>query len=136
MFQRLHWPCSYEDEQLCLMKGKSSSDCQNYIHLLYMLDTSSSLLLVCGTNCYSPLCRHYHLMPDGQHQVTKQFSGRGYAPFQPGHSSTSLYTGGSLYSATTADFSQTDSLVIKNMIRTEQFDYKHLNGQNFRRTFF
>ena len=130
--QRIYWPCSHDDEDLCLIKGKTSSDCQNYVHLLYILDPSKTLVLVCGTNCYNPLCRHYRIQQDGHHQVVKQFSGRGYAPFHPRYSSTSLYTGGSLYSATTADFSQTDSLVIKNMVRTEQYDYKHLNGENFR----
>jgi hypothetical protein len=36
--------------------------------------------------------------------------------------------GGDLYAATVSDFSGSDSLIIKNQLRTEQYDYKHLNG--------
>ena len=38
---------------------------------------------------------------------------------------------GDLYAATVSDFSGTDSLIIKNLLRTEQYDYKHLNGKLF-----
>ena len=41
------------------------------------------------------------------------------------------YVGGDLYAATVSDFSGSDSLIIKNQLRTEQYDYKHLNGQLF-----
>ena len=57
--------------------------------------------------------------------VYREFSGKGY---DPRHNSTSLFTGRDLYAATVADFSATDSLIIKNQLRTEQYDYKHLNG--------
>ena len=40
-------------------------------------------------------------------------------------------TRGSLYAATVADFSATDSLIIKNQLRTEQYDYMHLNSPDF-----
>ena len=60
--------------------------------------------------------------------VDREFSGKGYAPYDPRHNSTFLYTEGDLYAATVADFSATDSLIIKNQLRTEQYDYKHLNG--------
>ena len=92
---------------------------------------SSSRLLVCGTNCYNPLCRHYLLDGTGQYQVEAEFSGKGYAPYDPKHNSTSLYTSDNLFAATVADFSGTDSLIIKNNLRTEQYDYKHLNAPDF-----
>ena len=41
----------------------------------------------------------------------------------------SLIIGGDLYAATVSDFSGTDSLIIKNQLRTEQYDYAHLNGK-------
>ncbi len=37
--------------------------------------------------------------------------------------------GGDLYSATVADFSATDALIIKDRLRTEQYELKHLNGE-------
>ena len=39
------------------------------------------------------------------------------------------FSAGDLYSGTVADFSATDSLIIKERLRTEQYDYKHLNGE-------
>jgi semaphorin 6 len=44
-----------------------------------------------------------------------------------------VFTGGELFAGTVADFSGSDALIIKDQLRTEQYDYKHLNGtdQNF-----
>ena len=38
---------------------------------------------------------------------------------------------GELYAGTVADFSATDALIIKNRLRTEQYDLKHLNEPHF-----
>ena len=35
-----------------------------------------------------------------------------------------------MYSGTVADFSATDSLIYRGELRTEQYDYKHLNGES------
>ena len=40
-----------------------------------------------------------------------------------------LILDGELYSGTVADFSSVDALIIKNRLRTEQYDLKHLNGK-------
>ena len=129
LFQRIHWSCSAGDKAACDLKGKGREDCQNYIRVLSAI--SPSRLLVCGTNCYNPLCRHYLLDGSGHYQVEAEFSGKGYAPYDPRHNSTSLYTSDNLFAATVADFSGTDSLIIKNNLRTEQYDYKHLNAPDF-----
>ena len=129
LFQRIHWSCSAGDKAACDLKGKGREDCQNYIRVLSAI--SPSRLLVCGTNCYNPLCRHYLLDGSGHYQVEAEFSGKGYAPYDPRHNSTSLYTSHNLFAATVADFSGTDSLIIKNNLRTEQYDYKHLNAPDF-----
>lgn len=94
--------------------------------------------------------------------VEKEFSGRGFCPYDPRHNSTSIYAGilsraaksclvfcsfysnpinyfpppdGELYAGTVADFSATDSLVIKKRLRTEQYDLKHLNQPHFVHSF-
>ncbi len=36
---------------------------------------------------------------------------------------------GDLYSGTVADFSASDALIIKDQLRTEQYDFKHLNSE-------
>ena len=129
LLQRIHWSCSAEDKAACDLKGKGPEDCQNYIRVLSAI--SELRLLVCGTNCYNPLCRHYLMDGEGRYQVEAEFSGKGYAPYDPTHNSTSLYTSDNLFAATVADFSGTDSLIIKNNLRTEQYDYKHLNAPDF-----
>ena len=40
-----------------------------------------------------------------------------------------LFSGGELYSGTVADFSGSDALIIRDNVRTEQYDLKHLNGE-------
>ena len=42
-----------------------------------------------------------------------------------------FFSDGDLYSATVADFSATDSLIIKDNLRTEQYDFKQLNCEFF-----
>lgn len=54
---RIEWPSSEAHSQLCSLKGKSEDDCQNYVRIL--VPSAGGKLLVCGTNSYKPLCRHY-----------------------------------------------------------------------------
>ena len=80
-------------------------DCQNYIRVLVQLDhhpprhpEGKEELLVCGTNAYNPMCRHYltdvsNGKDDRSGQVQKEFSGRGFCPYDPRHNSTSIYAG-------------------------------------------
>jgi len=55
--QRITWNSMDRDRELCIVKGKSEDECQNYIRVLAQTDTSS--LLVCGTNSFKPKCRTY-----------------------------------------------------------------------------
>lgn len=57
---RLMWYSSEAHSQLCQLKGKTEDDCQNYMRIFIYL--SSEVLLVCGTNSYKPLCRHYSVL--------------------------------------------------------------------------
>jgi semaphorin 6 len=124
--QRITWDPLDQDRELCLLKGKSEVDCQNYIRVL--AKTQDGRLLVCGTNAYNPKCRYYS-HNETHSSVDREFSGKGFCPYDPRHNSTSLYADGELYSATVADFSASDSLIIKDNLRTEQYDFKQLNGK-------
>ncbi|CAB0009533.1 unnamed protein product [Nesidiocoris tenuis] len=55
--QRIVWPPTAAHRELCYLKGKSEEDCHNYIRVGAKLDEDR--LLLCGTNAYKPLCRHY-----------------------------------------------------------------------------
>ena len=52
MEQRITWNSRERDTELCLVKGKSEDDCNNYIRVLAKTETNQ--LLVCGTNSYNP----------------------------------------------------------------------------------
>jgi len=127
--QRITWNSRHRDTELCLVKGKSEDDCNNYIRVL--ANQSNDTLLVCGTNSYNPRCRSYKKNKDSMFEVVREYSGKGYCPFDPRHNSTSMFTGGKLYSGTVSDFSGSDALIIKDQVRTEQYNLKHLNGPDF-----
>lgn len=54
---RIDWPSSDAHGQLCILKGKTDDDCQNYIRILYSSEPGK--YVICGTNSYKPLCRTY-----------------------------------------------------------------------------
>ena len=89
--QRIEWNSRERDTELCLVKGKSEEDCNNYIRVLAKQDNTS--LLVCGTNSYNPRCRSYLRNKDGSYEVAREQSGRGYCPYDPRHNSTFMFTG-------------------------------------------
>lgn len=55
--QRLEWESTPAHRELCTLKGKQDSDCQNYIRVFARIDDHK--VMVCGTNSYKPLCRRY-----------------------------------------------------------------------------
>lgn len=54
---KIEWISTDPDSEICLLKGKSEDDCQNYIRI--MVPLPENRILVCGTNSYKPLCRYY-----------------------------------------------------------------------------
>lgn len=125
---RIDWPSSEAHKELCLLKGKTEDDCQNYIRILF--HTGPGKFLVCGTNSYKPLCRRYADL-NGQYDVEKETEGVGICPYNPDHNSTAVFNNGQLYSATVADFSSGDPLIYREPQRTELSDLKQLNAPNF-----
>ena len=89
--ERIEWNSRDRDTELCLVKGKSEEDCNNYIRVLAKQDNQT--LLVCGTNSYNPRCRSYLRTKAGGYEVAREQSGRGYCPYDPRHNSTFMFTG-------------------------------------------
>lgn len=54
---RLEWKSSDAHRELCGLKGKQESDCQNYIRVFARINDHK--VMICGTNSYKPLCRYY-----------------------------------------------------------------------------
>ncbi|CAL4159472.1 unnamed protein product [Meganyctiphanes norvegica] len=117
---------------MCFNKGKSEDDCQNYIRVLVKED--NEVFLICGTNAYKPLCRQYSQQENGNWEFTES-SGIGKCPFDPRHNSTYVFTDGSLYSGTVADFQGVTPLIFRETLKTDHNDYKQLNDPNFVHSF-
>lgn len=89
---RITWNSLNRDRETCFLKGKSLDDCNNYIRVLAKADEDE--LLVCGTNAYNPRCRNYARRNNQTvYEVTREFSGKGYCPYDPRHNSTAIYAG-------------------------------------------
>ncbi|KAF5283592.1 hypothetical protein FQA39_LY17294 [Lamprigera yunnana] len=126
--RRLRWISSDAHTQLCLLKGKSEDDCQNYIRILAFL--SSNRLLVCGTNSYKPYCRHYTVLDD-KYILENEFVGVGICPYNPEHNNTVIQSNDQIFAATIADFSERDPIIYRYPQRTELSDLRQLNAPNF-----
>ena len=70
------------------------SDCHNYPRVFSSLDNDTRFLL-CGTNAFSPRCRFYFKANPWSSNLVleKEFSGRGFCPYDPRHNSTAIFTG-------------------------------------------
>lgn len=86
---RIEWKSSEAYRELCLVKGKTEDDCQNYIRIL--VKTAVDTLLVCGTNSYKPTCRYYK-QQEGRFRPGKEFEGIGICPYDPEHNSTAVFS--------------------------------------------
>ncbi|KAK9497889.1 hypothetical protein O3M35_003793 [Rhynocoris fuscipes] len=126
--QRIEWSPTGAHRELCYLKGKSEEDCQNYIRVGAKLDEDH--LLICGTNAYKPLCRHYKFQ-EGKNVIEKELEGQGWCPYDPNHNSSAVFTDGHLYTATVADFGGVESIIYRDPLRTERSDLKQLNDANF-----
>lgn len=118
--QRIEWVSSDAHRELCALKGKQETDCQNYIRVYARI--SDSQIMVCGTNSYKPLCRYYataSVVPthmenisgnsaesSGENAVTQsahndnshlelinEIEAQGRCPYNPDHNSTYVFTG-------------------------------------------
>lgn len=130
--QRIVWFSKQHDSSTCFNKGKSVDECQNYIRVL--AKEGEGQFLVCGTNAYKPLCRHYAQQADGSFNFTEK-NGAGKCPYDPRHNSTFVYVDGDLYSGTVTDFQGTIPLIFRDPLKTDHNDYNQLNAPDFVHSF-
>lgn len=126
--QRLTWYSTDSDVKMCLVKGTPEENCQNYIRILVKTDPST--LLVCATNAFKPMCRHYGVQA-GNYTMLTEKPGQAMCPYDPRHNSTFVYVDGELYTGTVADFAGMDPIIYREPepLQTEQYDSKSLNGE-------
>lgn len=128
---RIDWPPEAKDYELCLIKGNSKVQCQNFIRVI--AKTDKNRILICGTHAFRPRCRYYKYK-EAAYTMDQEFDGKGLTPYDPAHNSSYLLADGELYTATVSDFSGADPLIYKDPLRTEQYDSKVLNGPDFVKT--
>lgn len=130
--QRIEWFSKKHDISMCMAKGKSVDECQNYIRIL--AKEGEGRFLVCGTNAFKPMCRHYIHQTDYTFNFT-EVDGVGKCPYNPRHRSTFVYVDGELYSGTMTDFHGTKPLIFRDPLKTDQNDYTQLNMPEFVHSF-
>ncbi|KGL82792.1 Semaphorin-6B, partial [Tinamus guttatus] len=123
--RKLTWPSNQHDISICRMKGKHEAECRNFIKV--MLVRNESLLFVCGTNAFNPVCANYSM--DTLEPVGDNISGMARCPYDPKHANVALFTGGMLFTATVTDFLAIDAVIYRSLgdsptLRTVKHDSK------------
>ncbi|KAF0876933.1 SEM6C protein, partial [Crocuta crocuta] len=121
-----------QDMENCAVRGKLTDECHNYIRVLVPWD--SQMLLACGTNSFSPVCRSYRIT--SLQQEGEELSGQARCPFDATQSNVAVFAEGSLYSATAADFQASDAVVYRSLgpqppLRSAKYDSKWLREPHF-----
>uniref|UniRef100_A0A670ZA57 Semaphorin 4D n=1 Tax=Pseudonaja textilis TaxID=8673 RepID=A0A670ZA57_PSETE len=129
--EEVFWKVTEDKKTKCAEKGKSKqTECLNYVRVLqYLNDT---LLYVCGTNAFQPICDHLNLATFKL--MGRNEDGKGRCPFDPAQSYTSAMVDGDLYSATSYNFLGSEPIIsrnsLQNPLRTE-YAIPWLNEPNF-----
>ncbi|NXL95523.1 SEM6B protein, partial [Alectura lathami] len=123
--RKLTWRSNQHDISICRMKGKHEAECRNFIKV--MLVRNESLLFVCGTNAFNPICANYSM--DTLEPVGDNISGMARCPYDPKHANVALFTGGMLFTATVTDFLAIDAVIYRSLgdsptLRTVKHDSK------------
>ncbi|KAM7081513.1 semaphorin-6B isoform 1-T1 [Ciconia maguari] len=123
--RKLTWRSNQHDISICRMKGKHEAECRNFIKVL--LVRNESLLFVCGTNAFNPVCANYSM--DTLEPIGDNISGMARCPYDPKHANVALFTGGMLFTATVTDFLAIDAVIYRSLgdsptLRTVKHDSK------------
>uniref|UniRef100_A0ABI8A4E2 Sema domain-containing protein n=1 Tax=Felis catus TaxID=9685 RepID=A0ABI8A4E2_FELCA len=76
-----------QDMENCVVRGKLTDECHNYIRVLVPWD--SQTLLACGTNSFSPVCRSYGIT--SLQQEGEELSGQARCPFDATQSNVAIF---------------------------------------------
>ncbi|XP_044071688.1 semaphorin-5B isoform X1 [Siniperca chuatsi] len=132
LIQATEWAPDEETRRSCQSKGKTETECQNYIRVLLVNKTE---VMTCGTNAFQPLCITREV--GNMSSVLERVNGVARCPYDPRHNSTAVVTeSGELYAATVIDFSGRDPVIYRSLggmppLRTAQYNSKWLNEPHF-----
>lgn len=129
LIQATEWAPDEETRGSCQSKGKTETECQNYVRVLLVNKTE---VITCGTNAFQPRCIAREV--GNLSSVLESVNGVARCPYDPRHNSTAVVTeSGELYAATVIDFSGRDPVIYRSLggmppLRTAQYNSKWLNG--------
>lgn len=73
---RIEWTSLQAHVDMCRLKGKNDTDCQNYIRMFVRMNDGQFML--CGTNSFKPTCRFYKSNPiKSDSEMLQEFDGEG-----------------------------------------------------------
>lgn len=115
----IEWKPSEAHTEMCLLKGKNQSDCQNYIRIFARV--SSQQIILCGTNAFRPLCRYYKVNPINPsllaYEMAEEFVGEAICPYSPIQNNSYIYTNtDELLSATSVGFAGSQQLIYRQRL--------------------
>ncbi|XP_073450969.1 semaphorin-6B isoform X4 [Aquarana catesbeiana] len=125
------WKSSFQDINVCRMKGKQEEECKNFVKVLLL---HGKTLFACGTNAFNPVCADYSL--DTLEQVGESFSGMARCPYDPKHGNVALFADEMLFTATVTDFLAIDAVLYRSLgerpaLRSFKHDSKWLKDPYF-----
>ncbi|KAL3102484.1 hypothetical protein niasHS_001226 [Heterodera schachtii] len=113
----IHWKAPGQTIEECHMKGKSETECHNFIRVAIQL--SNGQVLVCGTHAFSPQCRQYEFsQSESRFMERSQFNGQGISPYDPRQNATFAYSNelNAIFIGAISDFSATDPLIYRRKL--------------------
>ncbi|XP_060726931.1 semaphorin-4E-like [Tachysurus vachellii] len=125
------WAVTSEMQRTCIFKGKTQTECHNYIRILHKM--SNDTMFVCGTNAFNPTC-DIMSYKDGKLTLEgKQQDGNGKCPFDPFQRCASEFVDGKLYSATSLKNFGFVPVVMRSLDNNMQTEFltSWLNKPNF-----
>ncbi|XP_078280062.1 semaphorin-6B-like isoform X1 [Rhinoraja longicauda] len=123
--KKLAWRSNQHDIDVCRMKGKNEAECRNFIKVL--LKRNDSMLFICGTNAYNPVCANYTM--DRLESLGPSISGMARCPYDPKQANVAVYADNKLFTGTVTDFLAIDAVIYRSLgghptLRTVKHDSK------------
>ncbi|XP_046731789.1 semaphorin-4E-like isoform X2 [Silurus meridionalis] len=117
----IKWEVTPDKWNTCLHKGRNlQTECWNYIRAIHRW--KDGRMYVCGTNAFSPACKHLSYTNGELTLENKTLNGYGKCPFDPFQRYVYEFFDDELYSATSMDFLGRDMAIMRHPDRIRTVD--------------
>ncbi|KAG5856491.1 hypothetical protein ANANG_G00008510 [Anguilla anguilla] len=121
---KIDWSPATKELKECTQKGKSETDCHNFVRVLQFLNTTH--IYACGTFAFNPTCTFINTEAFALQSNSKlrREDGRGRCPFDPHQRNTAIAVDGELYTGTMANFLGDRPVISRFLSERKQRDLK------------